>query len=77
MKARELERVEEVGKVEIPSVFWKKIGVDKGDQVVLKVKDRKIVIQPKLQIVNRLYGSIKLKNPKAVKELVKSEDWLV
>lgn len=65
-------RVSEGGRIVIPKDMREMFGLEVGEEVVIEVEGRKIIIRPKKMVENpveRLYGSVKVKpepSPKKV-----------
>jgi len=70
------ERIKPGGGIEIPKQMMKSLHLTVGEEIELRVKDRKLLIEPHKDPVDELTGSISLKDPKIIDEIIESEDWL-
>lgn len=68
------EKIKPNRRIEIPEEMMKRLGLKVGEEIELRVVDRKVLIRPSRSIVDELTGIIKV-DPKIVDEVVENEDF--
>lgn len=71
-------RVSAGGRIVIPKEIRDKFGLDVGEEIVIDVEGRKIVIKPKKLVenpVDRLYGSVRVKPEVSPKKVAR--EWVM
>jgi len=67
------ERIKPNGDIHLPDSVLTSVGLNIGEEVEVRVKDRKVLIEPMRMESDELGGSLKI-NPKLVDELVEKEE---
>lgn len=62
-------------RIEIPEEMMNRLGLKVGEDVELRVVDRKVLIKPSRSIVDELTGIIKVEDSKVVDEVVENEEF--
>jgi len=67
------ERIKPNGDIELPKQIMKTLHLKVGEEVELRVKDRKVLIKPRRSIVDEMAGAIKL-DQKTAEEIIDSKE---
>jgi len=70
------EKIKPNGDIHLPKSVLANLGLKVGEEVELSLEDKRLMIQPHKDPIDELTGSISLKDPKLIDEIIESEDWL-
>ena len=70
------EKIGQNGEIKLPQPALEALGVKIGEEVILAIKDRAVLIKSAQSLTAKITDSIKLNDPKLIEEVVESEEWL-
>ena len=70
------ERIGPKGEIKLPKHALEALEVKIGEEVILAIKDRIVLIKSTQSLTGKVTDSIKLDNQKLIEEIVESEEWL-
>ena len=70
------ERIGPKGEIKLPKHALEALGVKIGEEVILAIKDRIVLIKSTQSLTGKVTDSIKLDDQKLIEEIVESEEWL-
>jgi bifunctional DNA-binding transcriptional regulator/antitoxin component of YhaV-PrlF toxin-antitoxin module len=70
------EKIGQNGEIKLPQPALEALGVKIGEEVILAIKDRAVLIKSAQSLTATITDSIKLNDPKLIEEVVESEEWL-
>jgi len=70
------ERIGPKGEIKLPKHVLERLGVKIGEEVILAIKERVVLIKSTQSLTGKVTDSIKLDNQKLIEEIVESEEWL-
>lgn len=70
------ERIGPKGEIKLPKHVLERLGVKIGEEVILAIRDRVVLIKHAQRLTEKIAESIKLDNQKLIEEIVESEEWL-
>ena len=70
------ERIGPKGEIKLSKHALEALGVKIGEEVILAIKDRIVLIKSTQSLTGKVTDSIKLDDQKLIEEIVESEEWL-
>jgi len=70
------ERIGPKGEIKLPKHVLEALGVKIGEEVILAIKGRVVLIKPAQNLTGKITETIKLDDQKLIEEIVESEEWL-
>lgn len=70
------ERIGPKGEIKLPKHVLEALGVKIGEEVILAIKDRAVLIKSAQNLTEKITETIKLDDQKLIEEIVESEEWL-
>ena len=70
------ERIGPKGEIKLPKHILETLGVKIGEEVILAIKDRAVLIKSAQSLTEKIAETIKLDDQKLIEEIVESEEWL-
>ena len=70
------ERIGPKGEIKLPKHVLEALGVKIGEEVILAITDREVLIKSAQSLTGKITETIKLENQKLIEEIVESEEWL-
>ena len=70
------ERIGPKGEIKLPKPVLDALGVKFGEEVILAIKDRAVLIESAQSVTGKITETIKLDDQKLIEAIVDSEEWL-
>ncbi|MGB2841250.1 MAG: hypothetical protein WBC40_02040 [Halobacteriota archaeon] len=70
------EKIGPKGEIKLPKHVLEALGVKIGEDIILAIEDRMVLIKSAQSLTGKITETIKLDDQKLIEEIVESEEWL-